>query len=64
MSNDAHRSVPRRAGDAALHAIARIIARPLIGALGDPDARMPTPKRARFIITNVYSRPRFSSPTM
>ena len=32
------RSVPRRAGDAALHAIARIVACPLIGALGDPDA--------------------------
>ena len=41
----------------------RIAERVLVGALGDATPCSPTEKRAAFIMMNMYSRPRFSSPT-
>ena len=63
MLDDRARAV-RRAGRAALPALARIGERLLGRALGDGDAlqRRPT-RRASFIIVNMQARPRFSSPT-
>ena len=61
MMDDRHR--PARAFDrAALHALLRVRDRLLIGALAIAMPCMPTWKRAAFIMMNMYSRPRFSSP--
>jgi hypothetical protein len=53
----------RRRGVLALHALLGIGQRLLVGALGHATPCRPTPRRASFIMMNMYSRPRFSSPT-